>query len=239
MHLADGAPIPPRMACFGTSGTCDQVALDLAFQARGLSTLSAYVSDADPRSHHDDGLPIVTLEQLAGWGDVGVFVPIHDPAGRRAVFARIVAAGLPLIGARGLPHLVHPSAELDEGAIVTCTTRLGSRTHLGRGTVVLSDIVAHDSSVGEFSTLAVNSVVLGHVQIGRDVFIGAGAVIKNGTAAKPLRIGDGATVGIGAVVDRHVAPGETVVSPRAVSIAEWESMRRVARRAQDPAAGTP
>ncbi len=220
------------MLCFGTSGTCLQVALDLVYQAQGSSELAGYISDTDPRATHDDGLPILSLDEASTWDDVGVFVPIHDPVGRRSVFDRLTAAGLPILGARGMPHLSHPSARLGEGSIANCTTRIGSSTTIGRGVVVLADLVAHDVTVGDFCTLAVHSIILGHVEIGHDVFIGAGAVIKNGTAARPTRIGDGAVVGIGAVVDRHVAPGETVVSPRAVSIAEWQAMRSMAKRQQ-------
>lgn len=217
------------MACFGASGTCVQVALDLAFQARGVSDFVAYVADDDPRDLHPDGTPILDFDQLAALDDTAVFVPIHDPAGRRAVFDRLTSAGVPILGAAGSPHLSDPRAQLGEGVIVTCTARVGFGTSIARGTIVLSDIVAHDVNIGEFCTLAVSSVVLGHVNIGRDVFVGAGAVIKNGTSRRPIVIGDGAIIGVGAVVDRDVAPGETVVSPRAVSIAEWQAMRAAAK----------
>lgn len=217
------------MACFGTSGTCVQTTLDLVFQAQGASTFTAYVADDDPRDHHEDGTPIVGLDELAQWDDIGVFVPIHDPAGRRSVYDRLTAAGVPILGAEGLPHLSHPSARLGEGVIASCTTRIGFATRIGRGSLAIGDLVAHDVVVGEFTTLAASSVVLGHVEIGDDVFVGAGAIIKNGTARRPITIGDGAIIGVGAVVDRDVAAGETVISPRAVSIAEWQAMRAAAR----------
>jgi len=215
------------MACFGTSGTCRQFALDLAYQARGASTFAAYIGDDDPRSHHDDGMPIVSLDEIAGWDDIAVFVPVHDPAGRRSIFGRLESAGLPILGAEGLPHLSYPGADLGEGVIVSSTTRVGPSTRIGRGTLALSDLVAHDVTVGEFSTLAAHSIILGHVEIGRDAFIGAGAIIKNGTAARPVVIGDGAVVGAGAVVSGDVAAGETMVSPRAVAKPERTALGRM------------
>jgi len=221
------------MACFGASGTCVQTAFDLAWQARDLIEFVAYVADDEPRRQHDDGFPILTLAELSEWDDIGVFVPIHDPAGRRSVYERLVAAGIRILGTAGLPHLSHPTAVLGEGVIASSTTRIGPHTVIGRGTIAFSDLVAHDVEIGEFTTLAARSVVLGHVRIGSDVRIGAGAVISNGTAARPIVIGDGAVIGAGAVVDRHVGAGETVVSPRAVSIAEWQAMRSAAKRA-DP-----
>ena len=195
-----------------------------------MSEFVAYVADDDPRERHPDGTPILSLEQLADLEDTAVFVPIHAPAGRRSVFDRITAAGVPILGSSGLPHLSDPSAELGEGVIITSTTRIGFATALGRGTIVMGDLVAHDVTIGDFCTLAAHSKVLGHVNIGHDVFVGAGAIIKNGTPRRPLLIGDGAVIGIGAVVDRDVAPGETVISPRAVSIAEWQAMRAAAKR---------
>ncbi|NQX10250.1 acetyltransferase [Microbacteriaceae bacterium VKM Ac-2855] len=207
-----------------------QTAFDLSYQAQGISRFAAYVADDDPRGQHTDGTPILRLDEIATWDDIAVFVPIHDPTGRRSVFSRIAEAGLPILGAEGSPQLSHPSATFGEGVIVSSTTRIGYAAQLGRGTIAYSDLVAHDVTVGEFSTLAAHSIVLGHVEIGQDVFVGAGAIIKNGTTARPIRIGDGAVVGVGAVVDRDLAAGEVVVSPRAVNIREWESLRSAAKR---------
>lgn len=218
------------MACFGSSGTCVQVSYDVAYQARGVSEFVAYVADADPRKHHYDETPILELDEIATWDDIALFVPIHDPAARRTVFARIHDAGLPIIGAEGSEQLCHPSAVLGEGVIVVSTARVGYGTTIGRGTLVLADEVAHDVTVGEFTTLAVHSIILGHVDIGDDVFVGAGAIITNGTAARPRVIGDGAVIGAGAVIDRDVEPGEVMVSPRAMNLREWATARSATRR---------
>ena len=208
------------MVCFGASGTCVQVMLDLVFQARGALEFSGYVADDFGNRIHADGNPVFPLEEVAGWNDVGIVVPIHDPQGRRGVYARIRELEIPILGSPGLPHLAHPGAELGEGVIVGSTTRLGFTTKIGAGSLALADLVAHDVTVGEFCTLAMHSVVLGHVEIGDGVFIGAGAMIKNGTARRPLTIGAGAVIGVGAVVDRDVPPGAVVISPRARPLRE-------------------
>lgn len=205
--------------------------MDLTFQAGGEIEFVAYVSDDRESDMHEDGSPIVSLDELAGWDDIAVFVPIHDPAGRRSVYDRLTRAGVPILGSRGLPHLAHPSARLGEGVIVPCTTRVGFGTTLGRGTLAFSDLVAHDVTVGEFTTLASSSVVLGHVEIGDDVYVGAGSIIRNGTAKRPIRIGDGAVIGVGAVVDRDVEAGEVVMSPGIVTLRESAQRRAAAQRA--------
>lgn len=221
--------LPSRMACFGASGTGVQVSLDLRYQASGQLSFVGYIDDL-PTRVVESGYRVFSLDEFAELDDVGVFVPVHDPHGRRDVYGRLGALGIPILGSRGMPHLSHPDAEIGEGVIITSSTRVGYNTRIGRGSLALSDVVAHDVEVGEFVTLAAHSVILGHVQIDDDAFVGAGAVIRNGTSRRPLVIGKGAIVGAGAVVNHDVAPGQTVISPRALPIAEWEALRRAARR---------
>lgn len=208
------------MVCFGASGTSVQVMLDLVYQARGEAEFSGYVADDFGSQVHADGNPVLLLEEVAEWGDVGIVVPIHDPQDRRGVYARIRELGIPIMGSQGLPHLSHPAAELGEGVIVSSTTRVGFATSIGTGGLALGDLIAHDVTVGEYCTFAAGSIVLGHVDIGDDVFVGAGAIIKNGTSTRPLTVGTGAVVGVGAVVDRDVPPGAVVMSPRARPLRE-------------------
>jgi len=66
--------------------------------------------------------------------------------------------------------------------------------------------VHHDAKIGNFSTLAPGSQVLGNVTIEERAYVGAGAVIR-----QRCRIGEGAVVGAGAVVVEDVAPGAVVV----------------------------
>lgn len=220
MYVISDSPNPSRMVCFGASGTCVQVMLDLVHQAQGAPRFSGYVADRFGSRVHADGHPVSSLEEVAEWGDVGIVVPIHDPRDRRSVFTRIRKLGIPILGSRGLPHLSHPAAALGEGVIVSSTTRVGFATTIGNASLALGDLIAHDVTVGEYCTFAAGSIVLGHVNIGDDVFVGAGAIIKNGTSSRPLNIGTGAVIGVGAVVDRDVPPGAVVISPRARPLRE-------------------
>lgn len=221
---------PPvaHVACFGSSGTCTHVAHNVIAQSAGRLVLDAYIEDdaAAPTSPYD-GLPIVELDDIGP--DVGVIVPVHGIAARRRIYARLEERGTALIGSSGSARIAHPSAVLGEGVIVSSETFLGPGTTVGRGSIVLAGLVAHDVVIGEFCTLAMRSIVLGHVVMGDDVWVGAGATISNGTADRPLRIGDGAVIGVGAVVDRDVAPGEVLTGPRAMTLREWARLRLAAR----------
>lgn len=208
MLIGSKSTLPSRMACYGANGTGTQLALDLRYQAGDAIEFVGYVDDFhDERRRPESGYPIMTFDELLELDDVGVFVPVFDPVGRRALHSKLRDHGIPILGSRGLPHLVHPAAEVGEGALITCTARLG-----------------HDVEIGDFTTFGYGSVVLGHVQIGRDVFVGTGAVIQNGTVDRALTIGDGAVIGAGAVVTHDVAPGQVMVGPRAMPLDEWRAL---------------
>lgn len=220
-------------ACFGSSGSCAQIAFDAASGPGGSSPLVAYVDDyASSGVSPYDGLPVLSLKQFTTdprFAEVAVLVPISDPAGRRSVIERLDTLSIPVVGLTGSPNLVHPSAHLGRGSVVLSTTRIGPGVRMGDSVLALTNLVGHDSVVGDFVTLAIHSTVLGHVEIGNNVFVGAGALIINGTHDRPRLIGDGAVIGAGAVVDRDVDPGEVVVGPRAMNVREWARTRLSAR----------
>lgn len=225
MIFSSTGRLPRRMLCYGASGTGSQVSLDLRHQAGPDIEFLGYVDDVnDPRRRVEPDLRVYSFAEILDLEDVGVFVPVHDPATRRQLLARLAEHGIPVLGARGTPHLAHPQAVIGAGSVVTSTTRLGFSTRLGRGVLALSDGLGHDVEIGDFTTLAYGSLVLGHVNIGSNVFIGARAVIKNGTLDRPVVIGDGARVGAGAVVTGNVAPGDTVAGPPAMRLARWRAV---------------
>lgn len=229
MELFSRAPMPSRFVCFGASGTSVHVTLDTRHQAGPTIEFLGYVADvSDDQPAPVLDAPLWSFDDLLEMDDVGVLVSVFDPTGRRSVFERLDAAAIPIIGTRGLPHLSHPAADLGEGSVVPSFTRIGHTTVLGRGVLAFADLVAHDTVVGDFTTLASHCIVLGHVIIGNGVTIGTGAIINNGTAARPIRIGDGAVVGSGAVVDRDVEAGGVVVGPRGMPMQEWAALRALA-----------
>ena len=134
------------------------------------------------------------------FGDVPVVVTPDMPAVRerlQSVYQQI--------GFRPC-RLVHPSA------VVSRTATIGAGVVVQHGACVSSMVrlddhvrinvranLMHDVTVGPFTTIAPNAVVLGRVQIGRSCYIGANATILPG-----VRVGDRAVVGAGAVVTRAV-----------------------------------
>jgi len=91
------------------------------------------------------------------------------------------------------------------GARVEPGVRIGHHCHLN-----VAALIAHETVLGDFVTIAPHACVNGNVAIGNRAYIGAGAVIRQGRPGAPLVIGADAVVGMGAVVTRDVPPGSTI-----------------------------
>lgn len=90
---------------------------------------------------------------------------------------------------------------LQRGVTIMPNVRIGTACKLN-----VNVTVHHDSTVGDFSTLAPGSQILGNVTIEERVYVGAGAVIR-----QHCRIGANAVIGAGAVVIQDVPSGSVVV----------------------------
>lgn len=107
--------------------------------------------------------------------------------------------------------LIHPSAMLHtyctigEGVVITPNSVISANATVGNFASILGSSVAHDASVGEWSTLSGKCSLNGHVQCGKMVYMGCGVLV-----APSKKIGDGATVGIGSVVISNVKAGTSV-----------------------------
>jgi acetyltransferase-like isoleucine patch superfamily enzyme len=63
----------------------------------------------------------------------------------------------------------------------------------------------HDSTIGNFVTIAPNAVILGRVNIGDSTYIGA-----NSTILPDKSVGENAIVGAGAVVTKNFDSNSTI-----------------------------
>jgi len=147
-----------------------------------------------------------------GEGRKLVAVAIADPAVRRSVVERCVAAGLGFFEVRAANALRMDDVQVGEGALISPFVTFTSNIRIGRHFHAnLYAYVEHDCVIGDFVTFAPGVRCNGNVHIGDGAYVGAGAVLKQGQPGRPLRIGAGAVVGMGAVVTKDVAPGATVV----------------------------
>ena len=179
--------------------------------------------------HPTLGVPIISLEERKlKFNSTPVLLTAANSHLRERIANQIASEGGDLITIRGLDS---PFSEVDQtveygvGCVVAPYTRLGSNVRIGVGSQVLSTMIAHDVVIGDFSTLNVNSTVLGHVIIGQHVTIAPHVVIANGTPDRPLKIGDGSTIGVGAVVVKDVKSGARMIGNPAITVDEWKDKK--------------
>lgn len=103
--------------------------------------------------------------------------------------------------------VVSESAKISEGCMIQSLCNISSNVFLDRCVRVNTGAnIMHDGSIGAFSVVAPNAVLLGHVTVGTKAYIGA-----NSTLLPNVSVGDNATVGAGAVVTKNVDDGTVVV----------------------------
>lgn len=101
--------------------------------------------------------------------------------------------------------VVNPRSTIGDGTIITNNCSISDNAHIGAFCTILGSGVAHDASVGDYSTLSGKCQLNGHVAVGSMVYMGCGVLV-----APSVKIGDGATVGIGSVVISKVKAGTKV-----------------------------
>jgi hypothetical protein len=177
------------------------------------SDIVAYVGERSRTA--DDGRPVVTfLEWQERLRDLPSVVAALDPAARRAIVARVAAAGGAFANVCHPGRAVAPTVTFGEGTLLGGgPIFIGSFTAIGRHAIIMTPAsIGHDCIIGNFVTLHPSATVSGHVVIEDGVEIGSGAVIVNGNAQSPVRIGRGARIDTGAVVMTHSIPADTIVA---------------------------
>lgn len=141
-----------------------------------------------------------------------VALAIANSAVRERLYARCLAAGVEVVGARAGNVVIMDDVEIEPGALLSPFVTLTSNIRIGKAFHAnLYSYVEHDCVIGDFVTFAPGVKCNGNIVIEDHAYIGTGAIIRQGRPGEPLVIGRGAVVGMGAVVTRSVPPGVTVV----------------------------
>jgi sugar O-acyltransferase (sialic acid O-acetyltransferase NeuD family) len=106
--------------------------------------------------------------------------------------------------------MIHPRCELGtsttigRGSVLLANVVATSSVEIGRHVVVMpGTILTHDDRIGDYVTIASGVRLGGGVRAAEAAYIGAGALVREGVS-----IGAGAVVGMGAVVLHDVPAGE-------------------------------
>ncbi len=107
----------------------------------------------------------------------------------------------------------------DPSAIISNSAKIGEGTFIGKGCIVNAEsmigrmciintgsIIEHGNIIGDFTHIAVKTVLCGDINIGNHCFIGA-----NSTVIQGVVIGENAVIGAGSVVINDLQSGCTSV----------------------------
>lgn len=209
---------------YGAGGHAREIAwLIDAVMPEALFT--GYIDDAADRLARIDDRQVWALDQyVTQHGGTRIVIGVGHPVIRRALTEKAIRNTLTPTS------IVHPSArrsptvEIGVGCVVfpgttlTVNVRVDDHVHINVGCTV-----SHDTTIGQYSTLAPGVTVCGNVHIGSDAIIGAGATIINGTPRRPLVIGDGSLIGAGACVTSSTSPHTVYAGVPARPVRERET----------------
>lgn len=109
--------------------------------------------------------------------------------------------------------VIHPDttisryAKIGLGTVILAGTRIMPNVEIGNHVIILSNsYLAHDTIVGDFSTMTNSVSIAGEVRINEGCYIGANSSIR-----ERIIIGEWSLIGLGAVIIKDVPPYCTVV----------------------------
>jgi len=135
-------------------------------------------------------------------GCEGVIVAIGDNYVRSKVFERIEAScpGIPFISAIHPSALIGRDVSIAHGAVIMAGVSINPCCEIGRMCMLnTASSLDHDSTMGDFSSLAPGVVTGGNCHIGHFSAISIGAIIKHG-----VNIGEHSVIGAGSLVLKDV-----------------------------------
>ena len=151
-----------------------------------------------------NGVPVLggfeVAEGEAFGDDVSFYVAVGDPAGRIAVYERLVACG------RRLQTIIHPRSE------IFTPSEVGEGSYIGVFVLVginarIDDyvIVPANASVGPDARLERGSWMAARSSIGRGAVVGTGSLIGiRATVLPDIRIGENCAIGAGSLATKNI-----------------------------------
>jgi len=145
----------------------------------------------------DDVLPNLYAEGVRS-AALAIGNRLNDTGLKQKVYARLKEIGFEMPVIRGQYVVVHKGAEIGEGTILRDGAIVQSNCKLGN-CVMIGDraIIAHDTSIGDFSQVVSGGNVGRGIKIGKSVFMGFGVIVTN-----DLTIVDNCIIGANSLVNK-------------------------------------
>lgn len=169
------------------------------------------IVDSNHCPEYDNYFYIGTDEHLFREKEKYIEIPVvitpDSPKIRRNLFALYKQNGFQIETVISPRANIAPSAIIGAGSIIQDNCNISSKVILEEGVHINSCAnIMHETTVGKYSTIAPNAVVLGRCRIDSDTYIGA-----NSTILPNRIIGEKSTVGAAAVVTKDIAKNVVAV----------------------------
>ncbi|WP_448213554.1 acetyltransferase [Colwellia sp. MEBiC06753] len=194
-----------KLVIIGGGGFAKEViwlANDCGYQVVGLL-------DDNESMHGQSALGVNVLGSIRDWqkyGDCEFILAIGSPRIRHLVYRKMISTGKPVFAT-----LIHPSVimsghvSVDKGSIICAGCILTVEITIGQHSILnLSNTVGHETSIGNFVTIAPMAAISGNVVLADFSEVGTGASIRQG-----LTIAQGGMLGMGGVQTKDI-PENTI-----------------------------
>lgn len=146
------------------------------------------------------------ISKYADYLEIPLVISPDKPEIRSKIYKKYSGKGFRFKTLIAPEAIISESANISEGCMIQSLCNISSNVFLGKCVRINTGAnVMHDGTIGAFSVVAPNAVLLGHIMIGTKAYIGA-----NSTLLPNVLVGDNATVGAGAVVTKNVAENTVV-----------------------------
>jgi sugar O-acyltransferase (sialic acid O-acetyltransferase NeuD family) len=192
---------PERIVLLGTGLYAEELT-DLITAVDGLE-LVAYCENLDRAKAGSEmnARPIVWVEDLPGFGDIGAVCAITSTERERYV-EEVRALGVRFARLVHPSAVIAPTAVLGEGVVIQPGAVIGARTTLGAHVMVnRGALIGHHATIGDYVTIQPGANIGGATAIESRAYIALGAMVLD-----RRRVGEGALVAAGSLVTRDVEP---------------------------------
>lgn len=167
------------------------------------------------------GARVLRFPDIAALGsDVEFVIASGEPAGRKALYEKVKAAGYRFATLISPYASIWSGTQIGEGCIVM-DCGLSTDVVIAENVVLNSRVIlGHDVSIGAHSYISVNGFVGGHTKIGSCVYMAPGAMAKD-----RIKVGENAIISLGAVLLRNVRANAIMVGNPARRLGENDQHR--------------
>lgn len=161
--------------------------------------------DDNPQQKEILGIPVKTYseELLDGKSIVLAFGNNQLRKEKKEQIAELVHAYASII--HPLAY-ISPSAKVMEGTVVLVNSVVNTNSVIGDHSIINTGaIVDHDCIVGDYTHIAPNVTLCGHVEVGNNCLIGARAIVTPG-----VKIGNNVKIAAGITVSKDIPDNQTI-----------------------------